>query len=75
MNTKGGVPDAWDDDWISKADVSITTALHVYIDLQVSITSRRVHKKAARVQLKFPRQSGEQSRPSLTGSCGKKRKL
>ena len=23
MNKKGVVPDAWDDDWVSKADVSV----------------------------------------------------
>ena len=26
MNKKGVVPDAWDDDWVSKADVSVGTS-------------------------------------------------
>ena len=27
MTTKGGVPDAWDDDWVSKADVHYLRSL------------------------------------------------
>lgn len=27
MSTRGGAPDAWDDDWISKADVGIIIVL------------------------------------------------
>lgn len=74
MSTRGGAPDAWDDDWISKADVGIAMVLEVYPGLQVSIGSRKVHKKAIRVRPRCRRQKDEQSRLSLTGSCGKRRK-
>ena len=64
MSKKGGVPNAWDDDdWVSKADVSTSTAI---VGGFIKPKGRHLQQlqKLPKPKEKYPRRRGGLNKPS-----------
>ena len=64
MSTRDKVPDAWDDDWVNKADVRYSielTLIAAYIITRILL--KVVSQKFLEPKSSYPRQHGEQNRP------------
>jgi len=72
MAPSGKVPDAWDDDWVAKADVSYRSypTPCSYSNLYSRLQLQQLQLQPAR---SFPKLSGEQSRRNSIDSYGRRR--